>query len=616
MTFSRNSRIPLGRFPLRRILDQHANQETRHRRIAGQGPHHRGASWAPTTSSSRPIGHIRDLPEQGSEVRRQPKVRGAEPIGVDIDDGFAPLYVVTPDSKKQVAKLRKLSEDVDELYLATDEDREGEAIAWHLLEVLKPKVPVRRMVFHEITPEAIERSGRESAELDGGLVAAQEARRVLDRLFGYEVSAVLWRKVSAACRRAASRARRSGSSSSASRRACAFVALSYCGVKGRFASRDGRRLQGDAERRRFDVGWPPGRTSTRDGSLKRKADVVQLDGERRRGPRRGSSGRRPSRVTLGRVASPYTGTAGGRRSAPPRCSRRRAASCASRLSGGRWRPRSGCTKRGYITYMRTDSTTLSEPPWRGARATRLRPTAPSSCPAKPRAYGKQARNAQEAHEAIRPAGEQFHEPEMPQASFGPSRTRLRLYDLIWKRTVASQMKDAQGESLRCGSEAWLRVGRECEFQASGRTITFPGFMRAYVEGSDDPEAALEDRETHLPDVAEGEALQVLEMQASSHETKPPPGITEASWSSELEELGIGRPSTYASIISTILDREYAGKQGPRWCRPCGRSRSFGFSKSLLRLCELRLHCPHGRGSRRNRRGQRRARALARRVLLR
>jgi DNA topoisomerase-1 len=217
---------------------------------------------------------------------------------------------------------------------------------------------------------------------------------------------------------------------------------------------------------------------------------------------------------------------------------------------------------GYITYMRTDSTTLSEAAVAAARALVSARYGPEFVPAKPRAYGKQARNAQEAHEAIRPAGEQFHDPTDAAGAFGPNSDEARLYDLIWKRTVASQMKDAKGESLqvRLGAVA-SASGRDCEFQASGRTITFPGFMRAYVEGSDDPDAALEDRETHLPDVAEGDELRVLEMEASSHETKPPARYTEASLVKRLEELGIGRPSTYASIISTILDREYAGKQG-------------------------------------------------------
>jgi DNA topoisomerase-1 len=503
------------------------------------------------------VGHIRDIPSKVSEVpERQKDAWRRSRFGIDIDHGFAPLYVVNPDSKKQVTKLKKLLKDADEVYLATDEDREGEAIAWHLLEVLKPKVPVRRMVFHEITPEAIAEAVEHPRELDRRLVRAQEARRVLDRLFGYEVSPVLWRKVQ--------RGLSAGRVQSPAIRILVereqermrFVVANYAGVKGTFsAGADG--LPGfEASLRSVDGRRvATGKDFGSDGVLSGDRLVLDTPAAEALVGELGDASfsvRSVERKPYTRKpAAPFrTATLQQEAGRKMRFGSRRTMAAAQRLYEG-----------GYITYMRTDSTTLSEAALAAARALVSDRYGPEFVPAKPRTYGK-ARSAQEAHEAIRPAGEQFHDPADAAAAFGPKSDEARLYDLIWKRTVASQMKDAKGESLQVRLGALAPAsGRDCEFSASGRTITFPGFMRAYVEGSDDPDAALEDRETHLPDVSPGDPLHVVAMEASSHETKPPARYTEASLVKRLEELGIGRPSTYASIISTILDRDYAAKQG-------------------------------------------------------
>ena len=504
------------------------------------------------------VGHIRDIPSKVSEVPdRQKDAWRRSRFGIDIDNGFVPLYVINPDSKKQVTKLRKLIKEVDEVYLATDEDREGEAIAWHLLEVLNPNVPARRMVFHEITPEAIEEAAAHPRELDRRLVQAQEARRVLDRLFGYEVSPVLWRKVQRGLSAGRVQSPAIRILVERERERMRFVVVSYGGVKGSFFPVGDGMPQFEASLRSVDTARvATGKDFGADGKL--VGDRLVLD-----------AGAAETLATELRTAAftvrsverkPYT-----RKPAAPFRTATMQQEAGRKMRFGSRRTMAAAQRlyeAGYITYMRTDSTTLSEAALAAARALVADRYGPEFVPDTPRTYGKQARNAQEAHEAIRPAGEQFHDPADAAGAFGPKSDEARLYDLIWKRTVASQMKDARGESLqvRLGAVG-PDSGRDCEFQASGRTITFPGFMRAYVEGTDDPDAALEDRETHLPDVREGDALQVADMQASSHETKPPARYTEASLVKRLEELGIGRPSTYASIISTILDREYAGKQG-------------------------------------------------------
>ncbi|MEN8114315.1 MAG: type I DNA topoisomerase [Actinomycetota bacterium] len=503
------------------------------------------------------VGHIRDIPTKVGEVSDAKKnAWKATRFGVDIENGFTPMYVVNPGSKTQVAALRKALKSVDSLYLATDEDREGEAIAWHLLEVLKPKVPVHRMVFHEITAGAIREAVSRPRELDRRVVAAQEARRVLDRLFGYEVSPVLWRKVQRGLSAGRVQSPTTRIIVDRERERLAFVAAAYAGVAGSFTpddedvpfeaklvTIDGDRIATGAD---FDlVGTPRAGRFILDAQ-----GATALADELSEAPFTVSSVER----------KPYT-----RRPYPPfrtatlqqeagrklRFGARRTMSAAQRLYEG-----------GFITYMRTDSTNLSGTALSAARSLVAGRFGEQYLPDKPRFYGKQAKGAQEAHEAIRPAGEQFKDPKAVAGQFGPTSDEARLYDLIWKRTVASQMKDAKGESLQLrltGTAA--SSGRVCEFAASGRTILFAGFLKAYVEDIDDQDATRDDQERHLPELEEGRSLVATAMDATVHETKPPARYTEASLVKRLEELGIGRPSTYASIISTIQDRGYVRKQG-------------------------------------------------------
>ncbi|MDJ0925275.1 MAG: type I DNA topoisomerase [Acidimicrobiia bacterium] len=501
------------------------------------------------------IGHIRDIPAKAADAPKslQDEWRRTR-YGVDVDNDFKPLYVVSPDKKQQVTKLKRLLKDADELYLATDEDREGEAIAWHLIETLNPRVPVRRMVFHEITPAAIAEAADHPRELDRRLVDAQEARRILDRLYGYEVSPVLWRKI----KRGLSAGRVQSPATriivDRERERMAFVAATYWDLDADF----------DTEHGSFAAtlvsvdGMPvaTGRDFDEQGKLKGNKKLV-IDEER------ATSLAADLVDVTGEITSveskPYT-----RRPYPPfrtstlqqeagrklRFGARRTMSAAQRLYEG-----------GFITYMRTDSLTLSDAAIGAARSLVADRYGAEYLPNKPRLYTSKVKNAQEAHEAIRPAGDDFKSPKTVAAQFGPSADETRLYDLIWKRTVASQMKDAKGESIKVTVGATSRGGSATQFAASGTTILFPGFLRAYVEGSDDPEAALDDQERILPPVTEGEPATASSVEPKGHETKPPARYTEASLIKRLEELSIGRPSTYASIISTIQDRGYAYKKG-------------------------------------------------------
>ncbi len=503
------------------------------------------------------VGHIRDIPTKVGEVPEAKKAAWkASRFGIDIENGFKPMYVVTPDSKKQVSALRREMKDADSLYLATDEDREGEAIAWHLLEVLKPKVPVHRMVFHEITERAIREAVEHPREIDQQVVAAQEARRVLDRLFGYEVSPVLWRKVQPGLSAGRVQSPATRIIVERERERFAFVAAEYAGVTGTFAPVEGdaafeaKLIIVDGERvatgKDFDqAGIPRG-----DRLVLEPATAATLADELADAPftvvavERKPYTRRP-------YAPFRTATLQQEAGRKLRFGARRTMSAAQRLYEG-----------GFITYMRTDSTNLSGTALNAARSLVAGRFGESYLPDAPRFYGKKAKGAQEAHEAIRPAGERFQDPRAVANSFGASSDEARLYDLIWKRTVASQMKDAEGESLqlRLGGSA-ATSGRACEFSATGRTILFAGFLKAYVEDIDDPDAARDDQERHLPDLDEGQALNATAMGSTEHETKPPARYTEASLVKRLEDLGIGRPSTYASIISTIQDRGYVRKQG-------------------------------------------------------
>jgi DNA topoisomerase-1 len=508
----------------------------------------------PEATVESSMGHIRDLPRSAADIPAKAKGEEWARLGVNVEKGFEPLYVVPKERKSQVKKLKELLAQADELYLATDEDREGEAIAWHLVEVLKPKVPVKRMVFHEITRPAIEEAFANPRELDERLVSAQEARRILDRLYGYEVSPVLWKKVqpklsagrvqSVAVRIVVER----------ERERMAFVPAGYWSIEGSFApaedldkkfeatlvSLDGTKV---ASGRDFDAGGRP------------RHDVVVLD--RTRATELAVALQDSNFRVVSVESKPYT-----RRPYPPfrtstlqqeagrklRFSSSRTMSVAQRLY-----------ENGYITYMRTDSVELSDTAVSASRAQVARLYGEEYLSPAPRNYaGKQARGAQEAHEAIRPAGD-FLTPEQVATRVG--RDEAALYDLIWKRTVASQMADAKGVSVSVRLAATASSGEEAVFGASGRTITFPGFLRAYVQGSDDPESELDDREKALPPLAEGDALVVERLEPTGHETKPPPRYTEASLVQRLEELGVGRPSTYASIMTTIQDRGYVFKKG-------------------------------------------------------
>jgi DNA topoisomerase I len=494
------------------------------------------------------IGHIRDLPQNASEIPAKYKDEGWARLGVNVEKDFEPLYVVDSRKKKVVSELKAKLRDADELLLATDEDREGEAIAWHLVQELKPKVPVRRMVFHEITRPAIERALDETRDIDESLVDAQEARRILDRLYGYEVSPVLWRKVmqglsagrvqSVATRLVVER----------ERERMAFVAADYWDIvamlsPGDFSARlsavDGKRVA-------------QGRDFAQDGSLRTK-EAVQLAEADARDLAAKLEGA-PFRVASVET-KPYT-----RRPAPPfmTSTLQQEASRKLRLSSQQtMRIAQRLYENGYITYMRTDSTTLSESALTAARDQARELYGADSVPEQPRRYERKVKNAQEAHEAIRPAGDRFRTPE--QVSGRLSGEEYRVYDLIWKRTIASQMADARGQTVSVRIEADAADGRKTEFATAGTVITFRGFLLAYEEGRD--EAADDDEERRLPQLSEGDVLAATALEPEGHSTTPPARYTEASLVKALEERGIGRPSTYAAIMGTILDRGYVRRQG-------------------------------------------------------
>ena len=498
------------------------------------------------------IGHIRDLPRRASDIPAAYKKESWARLGVDVDNGFKPLYVLDPDKKAHISKLKKLIKESDEVLLATDEDREGESIAWHLLEVLKPKVPVKRMVFHEITPKAIAQAIEHPRDIDRRLVDAQEARRILDRLYGYEVSPVLWKKVMP--RLSAGRVQSVATRVIVERERAriAFVPASYWDVDGLFSadkgevqanlvSIDGKRL---ATGKDFDS----------KGKAK-KNDVLVLDEARAKAL---ATGLADSTFTVqSLVTKPYkrspaapfmTSTLQQEAGRKLRFSASRAMRAAQRLY-----------ENGFITYMRTDSTTLSETALSAARRQIVDLYGPDYLPKSPRVYKKKVKNAQEAHEAIRPAGDDWKTPKQVEKEVGYDEAKL--YELVWKRTLASQMQDARGQRVRLELAGRGPEREKVVFAASGNTITFPGFLRAYVEGSDDPEAELDDKEKHLPPLTEGETVAGKNFEAQGHETQPPARFTEASLVRRLEELGVGRPSTYASIIKTIIDRGYTWKRG-------------------------------------------------------
>ena len=503
------------------------------------------------------IGHIRDLPSSAAQIPKEYKKEPWARLGVNIEANFEPLYVVPPDKTEQVKKLRALMKDADELYLATDEDREGEAIAWHLLQVLKPNVPVRRMVFHEITRAAIEAAIANPREVDFDLVRAQEARRILDRLYGYEISPVLWKKV--APRLSAGRVQSVAVRLIVDRERARmrFNSASFWDVDVTLATRErsdgdttvgahlvelgGRRV---ASGRDFDP--ETGRLSG-DNTRLLDESAARAVAERLK-----SSTFAVADVTerpfTQRPPAPFiTSTIQQEAARKLRYTAQRTMQVAQRLY-----------ENGYITYMRTDSTNLSQQALDAARRQAASLYGDDYVPDQPRHYAS-GKAAQEAHEAIRPAGDIFRTPESLRGELDAD--AIRLYDLVWKRTVASQMKDASGLRTQVRLTADAGPDGVAAFQTAGKVITFPGFLRAYVEGSDDPDAELEDQERILPPLRVGQELDARSLEAKGHETQPPARWTEASLIRELEERGIGRPSTYASILQTIQDRGYVWKRG-------------------------------------------------------
>ena len=533
---------------------------TKARKIAG----YLGANYI--VESSR--GHIRDLPKGAADVPAKYKGEKWARTGVDVDHDFEPLYVISPDKKSIVAELKSLLKDVDELYLATDGDREGEAIAWHLLETLKPKVPVRRMVFHEITESAIRAAADNPRDLDTDLVDAQETRRILDRLYGYEVSPVLWKKVGRGLSAGRVQSVATRIIVQRERERMAFRSASYWDILAeldasvsdpnatppRFSARlvavDGKRV---ASGRDFDS-----------LGVVRKADEVLVLDEATAGSL--ASGLKGAPLTVASVEEkPYT-----RRPYPPFMTSTLQQEAGRKLRFSAERTMSVAQKlyeNGYITYMRTDSTTLSQSAIDAARNQARQLYGDEYVHPTPRQYTRKVKNAQEAHEAIRPAGETFATPGALHAELDTD--GFRLYELIWQRTVASQMADARGTTLSLRITGNSSDSREAAFTASGRTITFPGFLKAYVETVDDLAGGeADDAESRLPQLRQGQRVDATRLTADGHSTNPPARYTEASLIKALEDLGIGRPSTYSSIIKTVQDRGYVYKKGtalvPSW----------------------------------------------------
>jgi DNA topoisomerase I len=561
---------------------------TKARKLAG----YLGADYI--VESSR--GHIRDLPRAAADVPAKYKSQPWARLGVNVDADFEPLYIISPDKKSTVTELKGLLKDVDELYLATDGDREGEAIAWHLLETLKPSIPVKRMVFHEITEPAILEAAQNPRDLDIDLVDAQETRRILDRLYGYEVSPVLWKKVapklsagrvqSVATRIIVQRERdRMAFRSAAYWDVVAELDASVSDPKAQPPSFTARLTNVDGLR------VATGRDFDSLGTVRKPDEVVVLDEAR---ANELATGLRGAQLSVASVEEkPYT-----RRPYAPfmtstlqqeagrklRFSSERTMSIAQRLY-----------ENGYITYMRTDSTTLSQSAINAARTQARQLYGEEYVYPSPRQYTRKVKNAQEAHEAIRPAGDTFATPDAVRRELDGD--DFRLYELIWQRTVASQMADARGTTLSlriAGQIAGASTRTDLVFSASGRTITFAGFLKAYVETVDELAGGeADDAERRLPHLTEGQRLDATELTPDGHSTNPPARYTEASLVKALEELGIGRPSTYSSIIKTIQDRGYVHKKGsalvPSWVafavtglleQHFGRLVDYGFTAAM------------------------------------
>ncbi|MEU0495182.1 type I DNA topoisomerase [Mycobacterium sp. NPDC006124] len=533
---------------------------TKARKIAG----YLGSNYV--VESSR--GHIRDLPRAAADVPAKYKTEPWARLGVNVDADFEPLYIVSPEKKGTVAELKALLKDVDELYLATDGDREGEAIAWHLLETLKPRIPVKRMVFHEITESAIRAAADDPRDLDIDLVDAQETRRILDRLYGYEVSPVLWKKVAPKLSAGRVQSVATRIIVQRERERMAFRSAGYWDVT---AELDASVSDPEASPPKFTAKLntvdgkrvASGRDFDSLGGLKRPEEVRVLTESAASAL---AGGLRGAQLSVASVEQkPYT-----RRPYPPfmtstlqqeagrklRFSSERCMSIAQRLY-----------ENGYITYMRTDSTTLSETAINAARNQARQLYGEEYVHPTARQYTRKVKNAQEAHEAIRPSGDVFQTPGQLHSAL--DNDEFRLYELIWQRTVASQMADARGTTLSLRIAGAARSGEQVVFNASGRTITFAGFLKAYVESLDEQAGGeADDAESRLPNLTQGQRVDASDLTADGHTTSPPARYTEASLIKSLEELGIGRPSTYSSIIKTIQDRGYVHKKGsalvPSW----------------------------------------------------
>ncbi len=503
------------------------------------------------------VGHVRDLVAP-KEVPAELKPTHGK-FGVDIDNGFTPLYTETPRAKSTISEIKKALKNADELLLATDEDREGESIAWHLLEVLKPKVPVKRMVFHEITKDAISEAVKQPRDIDMPMVDAQETRRILDRLFGYQLSPVLWSKVGPglSAGRVQSPALRLIVDRERERRA--FVAASYWDVVATVSTIAGETFTAKVTKL-ADERLATGRDFDDNGRLTTGARI--LDEETAQALAKALEVSAPEVTSID--SKPYT-----RRPAPPFTT-----STLQQEAGRKLRLGSRDTMRiaqslyqnGHITYMRTDSISLSAQAIAAARSQAVALYGDGSIPSTPRTYQSKVKNAQEAHEAIRPAGETFKTPDQMRGLI--SADELRLYDLIWKRTVASQMVDATGETVSVTMTTPVGELGVATLSAAGTTITNRGFLAAYEEGHDQSREDDDDAESKIPTLSVGAVLTVPEVEPKGHLTSPPPRYTEASLVKALEERGIGRPSTYASIIGVLFERGYVTKRGsalvPGW----------------------------------------------------
>ena len=517
------------------------------------------------------IGHVRDLPQGAKEIPEQFKGEEWAYLGVNVDQDFNPVYIIPRDKVKQVRKIKDLLKGAKDLYLATDEDREGEAISWHLCEILKPQVPVHRLVFHEITKEAILEALEHPRQIDQDLVRAQETRRIIDRLYGYEVSPLLWRKVrprlsagrvqSVAVRLIVDR----------ERQRMAFVTANFWDLMGKFAPESGQSFEATMvslggrnlpSSRDFDP--TTGRLKDPTLVLLDESQALALVERLRRAECRAAQVEDKPYTT--RPYPPFTTS-----TLQQEANRKFGFTARQTMQLAQ-----NLYENGHITYMRTDSTNLASVAVDAARALVAAHYGQAYLPDQPRYYRTKVKNAQEAHEAIRPAGHPFELPEAHRNEMNPE--AFRLYDLIWKRTIASQMADARGHRLTITVQA-----DDAVFEVSGTRIEFPGYLRAYVEGSDDPQAELSDREVVLPAVEVGQRLDCLDLQGKGHTTQPPNRYSEAALTRTLEELGIGRPSTYATIIETILNRKYVFKRGnalvPTW---------VAFAVSQL----LELHLPN------------------------